>query len=56
MKLYKHLCLADDRFIFCSKRKKAIEVEFLFGALGPGTEVEVTVSNVIEYHDSFLLQ
>lgn len=55
MKLYKHLCLADDRFIFCSKRKKAIEVEFLFGALGPGTEVKVTVSNVIEYHD-FLLQ
>ena len=35
MKLYKHLCLADDRFIFCSKRKKPINVEFLFGALGP---------------------
>ena len=55
MKLYKHLCLADDRLIFCSKRKKPIKVEFLFGALGPRTEVKVTVSNVIEYHD-FLLQ
>jgi hypothetical protein len=48
------ICLADNRFIFCSKRKKAIEVEFLFGALGPGTEVKVTVSNVIEYHDLLL--